>query len=66
MTRTLHFVKDDRLHNAVRVWGKPDFYHRRWDMRAVHEIVPGDVAIFATGCESSPVEPHAWDDSANF
>jgi hypothetical protein len=47
----LHFVgfRDDRYHNAVRVWGKPDFYHFTWDRRAQRDIAPGDTVIFATG-----------------
>lgn len=64
----LHFVgfKDDRVHAAVKVFGKPDFWHRRWDRRAVDEIAPGDVAVFADGDDASPVERFAFDDSAMF
>ena len=64
----LHFVrfKDDRFWNAVRVWGRPDFVHRFWDMRAVHEVMPGDVVIFADGDERQPPTPFAYDDSAFF
>lgn len=63
-----HFVgfKDDRYRTAVKVWGKPDFVHRFWDRRAVDEVAPGDVVIFATGDEHQPVMPYAFDDSANF
>lgn len=62
----MHFVgfKNDRVHNAIRVFGKPDFWHRRWDRRAVDEIAEGDVVVFADGDENSPVDPHAFDDSA--
>jgi hypothetical protein len=64
----MHFVrfKDDRYLRAVRVFGKPDFIHRFWDARAVCEVVPGDVVIFAEGDESQPVVPFAYDDSAYF
>lgn len=64
----LHFVgfKDDRFNNAVAAFGRPDFIHRFWDMRAKHEIMPGDVAVFASGDEHSPITPWAFDDSANF
>lgn len=64
----LHFVgfKDDRYWNAVRTFGKPDFVHRRWDYRAYCEICEGDVAVFAEGSECSPIDPFAFDDSANF
>jgi hypothetical protein len=68
----LHFVgfKDDRYWNAVKVFGLPDFYHRVWDVRARQEVVPGDVAVFATGDETMPLYRHgktgeliSWDDS---
>ena len=64
----LHFVrfKDDRYLAAVRVFGPPDFIHRLWDRRAVDEIAPGDVVVFADGDETQPVVPFAFDDSANF
>jgi hypothetical protein len=61
----LHFVgfKDDRVWNARRIWGQPDFYHRNWDMRARQEVVWGDVAVFATGSIDDPPKPVSWDDS---
>jgi len=64
----LHFVgfRDDRWFNAVKVFGRPDFIHRRWDYRAVCEVADGDVVVFADGNEFSPVDPFAFDDSANF
>lgn len=63
----LHFVgfKDDRIWNARRVFGQPDFYHRNWDYRAWQESrVPGDVVVFATGTISDPPKTQSWDDSA--
>ena len=47
----VHFVgfRDDRYINAVRVFGRPDFVHPRWDERARREIADGDTVIFATG-----------------
>ena len=64
----LHFVrfKDDKYLRAARVFGPPDFIHRFWDARAVCEVVPGDVVIFAEGDESQPVVQFAYDDSAYF
>lgn len=62
----LHFVgfKDDRVVVARRVFGRPDFYHRVWDVRAWQESrVPGDVIIFATGSEADPPQDTSWDDS---
>lgn len=62
--RCLHFVgfRDDRYWNAVRVFGLPDFIHRRWDMRAQREIAPGDVIVFATGDETTPPARVSGDD----
>jgi hypothetical protein len=64
----LHFVgfKDDRWWNARKTFGHPDFIHRHWDYRAVCEVVPGDVVVFAKGDEHSTPTPFAFDDSANF
>jgi hypothetical protein len=64
----LHFVgfKDDRYWTAVRVFGKPDYVHRFWDIRAVQEIAPGDVVVFAEGDEAQSIRKYAYDDSANF
>jgi hypothetical protein len=35
MTGAFHFVgfEDDRVWNALRVFGKPDFWHRLYDQR---------------------------------
>ncbi len=67
MKHALHFVgfKNDRVRSALKVFGPPDFWHRRYDMRAVAEFANGDTVVFADGDESQPVEIHAWDDSAN-
>lgn len=45
----LHFVgfKDDSYNNAVKVWGKPIFIHRYWDVRASQDVQPGDTVVFA-------------------
>jgi hypothetical protein len=62
----LHFVgfgDGERYYRAVAVFGLPDFYHRVWDARARQEVVPGDTAIFATGCIDDPPKPISWDDS---
>lgn len=52
MTKTcVHFVgfRDDRYWNAVRIFGRPDFVHPRWDCRAAREIAPNDTIVFAIG-----------------
>lgn len=67
MQNAWHFVgfKDDRVRSATRVFGQPDFWHRRWDARARDEVMEGDVVVFADGNEDSSVDPFAFDDSAN-
>lgn len=53
MKRCTHFVgfRDDRYWNAVKVFGPPDFIHRKWDKRAAREIAQQDVIVFAVGDE---------------
>jgi hypothetical protein len=67
MQNAMHFVgfKDDRVQNAIKVFGVPDFWHRFWDFRAVAEVMEGDTVIFADGDETWRPRPNAWDDSAN-
>lgn len=62
----VHFIgfNDDRVWNAIKVWGKPDFWHRVWDYRAQVEVVEGDIAIFASGNEKDEPKLYSWDDSA--
>lgn len=61
----LHFVgfKDDRVWNALRVFGPPDFWHRVFDARAKAEIAPGDEVVFANGSIDDPTTPFTHDDS---
>lgn len=51
MGQIVHFVgfRDDRYWNAVKVWGRPDYFHYRWDRRARRDTAPGDVVVFANG-----------------
>jgi hypothetical protein len=66
--RALHFVgfKDDRYLQAVRVFGRPDFIHRKYDLRAVQEIAEHDVVLFADNDEHQAISPFTYDDSAFF
>lgn len=61
----IHFVgfRDDRYWNAVRVWGKPDFYHRGWDTRAKREIADCDTVVFAKGDADQKLSEYTFDDS---
>ncbi len=47
----LHFVgfRGDEYTGARRVWGRPDYIHLGWDLRAQREIADGDVVVFARG-----------------
>lgn len=49
MEVTVHFVgfRGEEYHQAVKVWGKPHFVHRYWDVRAAAEAQPEDVVVFA-------------------
>lgn len=68
MKNAFHFVgfKDDRVWNALRIFGRPDFWHRIYDQRAVVEIFDGDTILFASGDETQPVREFTHDDSAMF
>ena len=51
MGRCVHYVgfRDDRYLNALRVFGRPAIIHRVWDQRAMRDIGPEDVVVFANG-----------------
>lgn len=62
-----HFVRFDDNHgsqfwNAVRIFGPPDFMHRKWDQRARREIAEGDMIVFAKGDENQMVSKFNGDD----
>jgi hypothetical protein len=46
--KAVHFIgfRDDAYTRAVRIFGKPDFVHRYWDVRAIGDIAPGDTVVF--------------------
>jgi|SRR5271166_966774 len=60
----VHFVgfRGDEYHRARRVFGAPDFVHRVWDNRAVCDIAPGDIVVFAKYHDQAP-SPYSFDDS---
>ena len=64
MRQAVHFVgfRDDRYWSAVKVFGRPDFIHRRWDKRAKREIMSGDTIVFATGDEHQEPSHFSGDD----
>lgn len=49
---------------AARVFGEPDFLHRKWDNRAQREIADGDVIVFAKGDADQKPSPRNGDDEA--
>lgn len=60
----LHFVdfKGDEYWSAVKVWGRPDFIHRRWDLRARRELADEDTVIFAQGTADDQPAVKSGDD----
>ncbi len=58
-----HFVgfRGEEYRSAVRAFGLPDFYHRTWDNRALQDIAPHDVVVFAK--EYGSPSPYSFDDS---
>lgn len=64
----LHFIgfKGNEFNSAVKIWGRPDFIHRNWDVRAKFggEIHPNDILVFAKGTEYDEPNPYSYDDSA--
>lgn len=61
----VHFVgfrDPQRVANAARLWGNPDFVHYVWDQRAQREIADGDVLVFADYDSAKPSE-YNFDDS---
>lgn len=47
LERAIHFIgfRGEEYWSAVKVWGKPDFYHIGWDMRAKRDIAPEDIIV---------------------
>jgi len=60
----LHFVgfRGDEYTRAVRVFGVPDFIHIGWDRWAAQAVVPGDVAVFASGTENDKPSVYSYPD----
>ena len=49
-------------HNAVKVFGKPDFVHMAWDTRARREIGVNDTVVFVKGEHDQDVVKHNTSD----
>jgi hypothetical protein len=63
----IHFVgfRGEEYNSAVKIWGKPDFFHKIWDHRAVGDIVPDlDTVIFAKYSPEDKPSEYSYDDSA--
>lgn len=60
----LHFFafRGEEYWIAVRIFGRPDFFHIGWDLRAQREIAEGDVVVFAKGDERQPPAWHSYPD----
>ena len=48
-----HFVgfRGNEYHSAVKIFGKPDFYHPKFDIRAKADITEGDTVVLANDTE---------------
>lgn len=60
----VHFVgfRGDEYWSAVKVFGRPHFIHRWWDLRAQRDIADGDLVVFARGdCRQKPNKYNAPD-----
>ena len=68
MKRDVHFVgfRGDEFNSAVKVWGKPDFFHRVFD-RVIFggEVGDDDIIIFANGADKK-FSKFTFNDSAVF
>lgn len=62
--RIVHFIgfRGDEFWSAVRVFGRPHYIHRGWDLRARREIDDGDILVFATGTADDPPRVRSYDD----
>jgi hypothetical protein len=62
----IHFVgfRGNEYWSAVKVWGKPDFFHRGWDHRAQREIYHSDTVVFAKGEWTQEPSKYNFDDSS--
>ena len=62
--RAAHYIgfRDDRYLNALRVWGGPRFIHCGFDLRALRDIGPDDVVIFADGPAEQLPRRKSFDD----
>ena len=69
MKRDVHFVgfRGDEFNSAVKVWGKPDFFHRVFDDRVIFggEVGDDDIIIFANGADKR-YKKFTFNDSAVF
>src|SRR6476620_1298923 len=59
----VHFVgfRGEEYNSAVAAFGKPDFIHRTWDLRALSDIADGDMVVFARYHDSEPSR-YSYDD----
>ena len=63
--RCIHFVgfRGEEYISALMVWGKPDYYHIGWDLRAQREIDHEiDTVIFAKGEHDQAPRVRSFDD----
>lgn len=69
--RCVHFIgftDTGQYWRACQIWGKPDFIHRHWDLRAKFggEYHPDDIMVFAKGTDSDEPKQFSFNDSEVF
>jgi hypothetical protein len=47
LTHFVGFRDPQQVANAARIWGYPDIVHFVWDQRAMREVDPSDLLVFA-------------------
>jgi hypothetical protein len=64
MTACVHFVgfRGEEYWSAVKVWGRPHYIHRGWDLRARRELDEDDTIVFAYGEYDQPMRAKSFDD----
>lgn len=62
--KCVHYIgfTGDEFIRARRLFGGPVFIHRKFDRRALRDIGPNDVVIFAVGDENQPIAKYNGED----
>lgn len=60
----IHFVgfRGEEYWSAVKIWGKPDFFHLGYDNRMKRLVDNGDLIVFANGYEARGPQFYSYPD----